>query len=356
MVSHYYFFLKKTSPMQKDKTQLLRLVFIDRKIREGMKSGNYANCSNMAQEYEVSSKSIMRDIDYLKNQRDAPIAYDARKRGYFYSEENFKLPAIDINASDLFALCITEKVLKQHENTPIYEKLRSIFHKIEESLPEKVSIEPSWVNSSISIVGEHRTLIEPHIWAVIAEALQQSKLLSLAYLKPGAGKATKREIEPYHLVSFQGEWYVIGFCRTRKMVLTFAISRIRSAALGSQTFSIPEDFDFQEISRKRFGIFSGEKPFEVTIIFDKKNAPYVKEREWHPSQKMKSRQDGSLQLTLTTSHFLEIKKWILSWGRGAQVLEPDTLRSEIINELAEMSRLYQSLDNCVGTGTINCQH
>ena len=67
--------------IQKDKTQLLRLVFIDKKIREGMRFGNYANCSSMADEYEVSTKSIMRDIDYLKNQCDAPIEYDPSKKG-----------------------------------------------------------------------------------------------------------------------------------------------------------------------------------------------------------------------------------------------------------------------------------
>lgn len=329
--------------MQKDKTQLLRLVFIDRKIREGMKSGNYANCSSMAREYEVSGKSIMRDIDYLKNQRDAPIEYDAKKRGYYYTEENYKLPAIDINASDLFALCITEKVLKQHENTPIYEKLRSFFQKIEESLPEKVTIQPSWISSSISIIGEHRTIIEPKIWAIIAEALQQTKLLALSYMKPGSGSVTKREVEPYHLVSFQGEWYLMGFCRRRAKVLTFAISRIRAAEMRQETFTVPPNFNFQKISQKRFGIFSGREPFQVKIIFDKENAPYVKEREWHPSQKTESRKDGSLLLSLTTSHFLEIKKWVLSWGSGARVLEPESLRGEIIKELEQMTRQYQDI-------------
>ena len=113
--------------IQKDKTQLLRLIFIDKKIREGMRSGIYENCHSMAKEYEVSSKSILRDIDYLKHQCEAPIEYDSSKKGYFYTEENFKMPAININASDLFAICIAEKVLKQHQDTPVYQKLFSVF-------------------------------------------------------------------------------------------------------------------------------------------------------------------------------------------------------------------------------------
>ena len=94
--------------MRKNKVQLLRLVFIDQKIREGMQTGKLANCSGMSREYEVSPKTIMRDIDYLKYQRDAPIEYDSSRKGYFYTEENFSLPALTLNESDLFAICIAQ--------------------------------------------------------------------------------------------------------------------------------------------------------------------------------------------------------------------------------------------------------
>ena len=97
--------------MTRNKNQLLRLIFIDKKIREGMESGVLANCRRMADEYEVSPKSIMRDIDYLKYQRDAPIEYDSQKKGYYYTEEKYTLPAMDISESDLFAICLAEKAL-----------------------------------------------------------------------------------------------------------------------------------------------------------------------------------------------------------------------------------------------------
>jgi predicted DNA-binding transcriptional regulator YafY len=60
---------------------------------------------------------------------------------------------------------------------------------------------------------------------------------------------------------------------------------------------------------------------------------------------MEFRRDGSLLLTLTTSHFLEIKKWILSWGSGARVLEPESLRNEIVTELAQMTQQYHGSNN-----------
>lgn len=326
--------------IQKDKTQLLRMVYIDQKIREGMRCGRYANCQTMAREYEVSTKSIQRDIDYLKYQCEAPIEYDSSKKGYYYTESNFKMPAVQINASDLFAISIAEKVLKQHEDTPIYQKLLSVFKRIEESLPEKVSIHPSWIDNRISIIQQQKTTIIPEIWSSVADALQRNHTLAISYRKPGATHAKKRDVEPYHLVNFQGEWYLVGFCHLRKKILTFSISRIQSAQATNHAFSVPASFDFAETST-RFGIFTGDETYRVRIHFSPHHADYVREREWHPSQKITQQKDGSLIFALTASHLFEIRQWVLSWGAGVTVLEPQELVDQVKNELAAALRHYQ---------------
>ena len=118
--------------MARNKAQLLRLIFVDRSIRKGMRSGKLANCSSMAEAYEVSYKSIMRDIDYLKHQCDAPIEYDPQRHGFYYTEETYQMPAINISESDLFAICVARKALEQHRNTPVYDKLLRVFGRIEQ--------------------------------------------------------------------------------------------------------------------------------------------------------------------------------------------------------------------------------
>jgi len=83
--------------MAKYKPQHARLLFIDREIN----TGRFPNCRKLAQEYEVSGKTIQRDLDYMRYQLDAPLEYSAKHRGYYYTEKNYKLPAIDIKESDL---------------------------------------------------------------------------------------------------------------------------------------------------------------------------------------------------------------------------------------------------------------
>lgn len=326
--------------LKRDKTQLLRHIFIDRKIREGMRSGLLANSTLMAGEYEVSIKSIHRDIDFLKHQCDAPIKYDPRKKGYYYSEENYRMPAVNVNASDLFAICIAEKVLKQHQDTPIYQKLSAVFNRIEDSLPEQVSIHPSWVDSRISIIPHSKTYIVPEIWKTTADALQQSQTLNITYQKPNSS-STQRKIDPYHMANFQGEWYIIAFCHFREKILTLSISRILAAELTDNYFLIPDTFDFNSTT-SRFGIFTGDSLYIIKVLFSKELAPYIHEREWHPSQKTTTNKDGSLVFELSSSHLFEIKQWIMSWGGGAEVLEPEILRREIKEELAKTLNQYIS--------------
>ena len=320
--------------MAKDKTQLLRLLFIDRKIREGMRSGIMANCSSMAAEYEVSAKSILRDIDYLRSQRDAPIAYDATARGYYYTEENYALPAISLNESDLFAICIAEKALRMHEDTPIYGKLQKVFRKIEESLPEKVSIHPTWVEDKLSVIPERQTRLEPEVWEAVSAGLSKNRTLAISYRKPGGEESTERRVDPYHLVRYQGEWYLIGHCHRRGAIVTFAMSRIETAQILESKFSVPEDFDHARYSGTQFGIFSGEREVLVKIRFSREHAPYVREREWHPQQTLAQKKDGSVVLGFPALHLYEVKRWVLSWGFGAKVLAPKELVDSVHKELA----------------------
>ncbi|NTV13502.1 MAG: WYL domain-containing protein [Desulfobulbaceae bacterium] len=324
-----------------NRCQLQRLLFIDRMIREGMQSGRLANCATIAAAYEVSTKSILRDIDYLKNQAGAPIKYIRQRHGFCYTEESYQLPAIQISESDLFAIALARKTLRQYENTPLYQKLVKVFKKIEESLPEKVSVDPAWVDERMSVVPESRTIINPAVWESIAEGLRRNKRLEIRYHKPGSECAEPRLVDPYHTVSFQGEWYLIGHCHRRREIRTFALSRIRTAQVTSEGFTPPADFSFEQYSGHQFGIFQGDRERLVLLLFSPHHRPYVEEREWHREQQLEIRKDGSLLLSFPTKHLFEVKRWVLSWGEGVKVLAPPELADQLRKEIRKTLQAYE---------------
>ena len=321
--------------MAKYKPQHTRLLFIDKKIREG----NFPNCTSLAEEWEVSAKTIQRDLDYMKYQLDAPLEYSAKHRGHRYTEEQYRLPALDIKQSDLFGIYLAEKLLEQYEGTPIYKSLCSVFDKIEQALPEKISVTPLQEQSRFTVIPPFATTVSPDIWEVVIDALRESRQLEITYKTP-AGQPGRRVLDPYHVVRFEGDWYVVGQCHLREDIRTFSLSRMYSATRTGKKFTIPEDFSFRELSGSHFGVHWTEGEIEVKIRFNQRVAEYVKERSWHRSQRIEECGNGDVILSMTVNHLLELKRWILSWGADAQVIEPESFARDIRGTLVNAADLY----------------
>jgi predicted DNA-binding transcriptional regulator YafY len=324
--------------MPKFKPQYRRLLYIDRKLREGA----YPNCSILAAGWEVSTKTIQRDIDYLKWELDAPIDYHRARHGYYYTEESYRLPAINVSESDLFAICVAEKALEQYKGTPLYEKLASVFSRIQESLPEAVAVDPSWADARFSFIAEPAAKIDPGIWSAITRAIKDNRSIHLRHISPEELKQhTERDVDPYHLASYRGQWYLIALCHRSGKIRTFAVSRIDQAELLEQRFELPGDFSIDRLLGSHFGIMWGEEEYKVKIRFSRKVAPYIKERQWHPTQGLSEKRDGSLLLSFTTNHLNEVKDWILTWGPAARVLAPKELVGRMKRDLVAAADLYK---------------
>ena len=309
--------------MQKFKPQYRRLLFIDRMIKEQ----KFPNCISLAQEWEVSDKTSQRDIEYLRDQLDAPIAYDPLKHGYYYTEPSFSLPAISISESDLFAVCVAQTVLSQFRNTPLFKKLSSVFEKIRDALPDKTTIHPSWMSERILVFPEPATRVDPAIWDTLAKAIRDNRRLLIRHALPipKVPSVTERKVDPLYLVSHKGEWYLSSFCHVRQAIRTFAVSRITQATILDEPFSMSAGMTRQRMFGDQFGIIWKDKFYKVRIRFTPEVAPYICERQWHPQQKIQDLRTGGLILEFTTNHFNEVKDWVLSWGPGATVLAPAAL-------------------------------
>lgn len=335
-----FFLLYTFNAMPKTKSQDNRLRTIDQNIRNGMRCGKLANCASISQELEVTRKTILRDIDYLRNNRDAPIVYDQQRWGYYYSEENYVLPSLHLNEGDLVGMLISHKVLEQYKNTPLQGQLNKIFQKITQSLPKKVTINSAWMDNRITVLPDHLSVIRPEVWDIVAQALQREQSLDICYQKPGEQETGKRTVDPYHLTGYQGEWYLIGHCHLRNEVRTFAISRIEEAGILPQHFIPNPDFDYEHGIQANFGIFRGDRNQTVRLRFTSNVRPYVQERLWQEGQKMEEADNGGLILTLSATDLLEMKRWILSWGAEVVVLEPPGLVAEMRRELQEALQQY----------------
>ena len=100
-----------------------------------IQSGNYPNATTLALELEVCTKSIHRDVEFMRDRLGLPLEYDGQRYGYFYTQEVSSFPTLQITEGELFALLVAEKALQQYRGTNFEKPLVSAFKKMAASLP-----------------------------------------------------------------------------------------------------------------------------------------------------------------------------------------------------------------------------
>jgi predicted DNA-binding transcriptional regulator YafY len=136
-------------------------------------------------------------------------------------------------------------------------------------------------------------------------------------------------LEPYHLVAYHGNWYVLALNTAAGHMEAFALSRCRWFARTGHHFTWPAAFDARAFFKDGFGITQEEKAWRVRLLFAKEVGSYIRERKWHRSQELRERPDGSLKLRLETSSRKELRRWIPSWMPHVKVLAQGQLRDPV---------------------------
>jgi proteasome accessory factor B len=298
-------------------------------IHRAIQSGRFPNASVLAGELETSTKSIYRDVEFMRERLDLPIEYDGTRFGYYYAQEVGAFPSLQISEGELVALLVAEKALQQYRGTSFERPLTSAFRKIAASLPDTVSVNFADWDQTISFRTRAEPLLDLKIFDGLARAAAQRQQLVLQYRKPGQPQPEERRVDPYHLANINGDWYLFAYCHLRREIRTFAPSRIQSIQLTGKSFERPRRFSVDGLLAHSFGVHAGAGKYKVVIAFDREVADYVREKRWHPTQRIRELASGGIELELELSGLSEIQRWILSWAGHAWALCPAELAAAV---------------------------
>jgi len=191
------------------------------RIHQTLQSSAFPNASTLAREIEVATKTIHRDIEFMRDRLNLPIEFEPARNGYHYTEEVSAFPTMQITEGELFALVIAEKALQQYRGTSFEKPLLSAIRKMEQALPNTISLNLADVGQTISFRTRAELVLNLEIFDALARAVAQRQQLELAYRKPGQGQPEKRLVDPYHLANINGEWFLFAHDHARKDIRTF---------------------------------------------------------------------------------------------------------------------------------------
>ena len=297
----------------------------------------------LEEKIECSRATVNRAIEDLRDLLWAPLRYDRERNGYYYDEKDgehpYELPGLWFNASELYALLATQKLLAGVEPGLLDGFIAPLRKRIEHLLANE-RLGKGDVERRVRILSMASRATPPDAFTTVAGALMQRRRLAIVYHGRERDAATERTVSPQRLVHYRDNWYLDAWCHTRRGLRSFSLDRIRKAA-GTGAAAV--DIDDKRLDRHfsgAYGIFSGVPGNTALLSFSPERARWVAEERWHRDQQGRFLEDGSFELRIPYDDPRELVMDVLKYGPDVEVLRPASLRREIRTRLAAALARY----------------
>lgn len=318
----------------------LRLYAIDEEVRSGV----YPTARMLATKLEVSLRTIMRDIEFLRDSLSAPLEFDMQNGGWHYTEPTYFLKYTPISKSETFALNLLRPLLSEYANTPLAENLGSLFDKlVEQGVADKPDADKAFCSKYITYIPDVLPSIDSTVFATVIQALGKGHSLQFDYMGLKDDALKPREADPYHVVSHRGSWYVIAYCHDRQAVRLFSFSRMMHVRVTDSEYTIPDDFDVTKYVDVNMGVWMAEhEVFQVKLLFDKSVAVFARERHWGANQTAEVHDDGSVEVCFETTQMTETMRLVMGQCGTCRVLAPAELRDNVQKAAEKIAAEHKS--------------
>jgi predicted DNA-binding transcriptional regulator YafY len=294
---------------------------------------------DLAARFETSVRTIYRDMQAL-SEAGVPVA-GAPGTGYSLMEGYF-LPPVSFTVEEAAALLVGADFVELRFDAEYGAKARRSREKIEAILPESVREETARVRSAIRLLNEGAGGIrarEKAVFEQLRQAILEKRRVRFRYAKklPEAdgNRLSEREADPYGLVLAQGAWMLVAFCGLRRDIRHFRLSRMSEFAVLEERFEFPPGFRLEDHRP------ADDRNVLVRALVDPDIADRVRERDnFYLEAFEPAGGDGRWLATFRVRRVEELVPWVLGWGAGVQVLEPESLRIRLREEIGKMRERY----------------
>jgi predicted DNA-binding transcriptional regulator YafY len=305
---------------------------------------NGISAAKLASLRHVHPRTIRRDLQALA--RAGFPLYDDKSNGTsMWKLRGRPFRALDqtgLGLTEICALYLGHTMMRTLAGSPLLDDAERAMAKIERALPRSCRAFLDGLPGVIKAKGRGRKKGDDRrtrdIVGRILDAFMRERRCEMRYAKPGAA-ATRYVLDPHRMVYADGGLYLLAFVPAYGEIRTFAVERMETFALTDEAFTwrpLPA-----EPFAHSLGVHTGA-PERVVLEFTADAAPYVRERDWHPSQRLQeATRDGGVVLTLDVCVDYALRAWILGFGAAVRVVQPVELAQEIFETAHAMRRRYQ---------------
>ncbi len=248
-----------------------------------------------------------------------------------------------ISGRELVSILLMEELSKKYETSPFRDSIRSAMEKFIKVLDDPVTYDVPSLEKILTAEVPAFPSVDLTIFDALIQAVENRESVVLKYFSGQKASITDKPCDPYYIINYKDNWYLVAFCHEKQDYRDFLINRIISIEYTGTKFAPDPKFNIEE-HKKKSQLFKGMSvPMEVIVEFDKYAAHWIRVRPIHPTQKIKERPDGSLEISFKLYTFENIIRWVLSFGEHARVLAPPDLQERVRKAISRMNFLYNRL-------------
>ncbi|MCM1989778.1 helix-turn-helix transcriptional regulator [Oceanirhabdus seepicola] len=291
----------------------------------------------LAEQLEVSTRTILRDIDTINEAGIPIISYQGRDGG-FGIMSSFKIDKNFLSRQEVSTLLMS---LRGIEKAYISQELRSIMDKLEHIQDTIQNSEDSKNNVLFDFSSWGKSGYTEKKVKCIRDAINYKNVIRFMYFNAN-GTYTERDIDPIHLLFKSTSWYVYGFCRVRNDYRLFKLSRIKNLEITDELFERKnmESYEFDQ----DYSYGHNERKNDKILLKFKKEA-VNKLCDYIDVEAMEFKEDGYVYAELN----FPIDEWsigfILGFGEEVEVIDPVFLKNIIIDKVEKINKLYKSAND-----------
>ncbi|WP_276372713.1 WYL domain-containing protein [Chryseolinea sp. H1M3-3] len=292
----------------------------------------------MEQDLVVSKRSVEADLHTMRHDErlgyNAPIKYCRKNLGYYYTDPDYSIERVPLNAKDQRALTFAINTLKKYKDFPLVHQFQGLVEKLGRVVDSQqhesiISFETVPYQKGI----EH---LDPLINAIL-----DKQPLRLEY-KKFTGKSDVHTFHPYFLKEYKNRWYVRGYSEKIRFYPTLGLDRIENFQPASVMYKPNKKTDQDAYFKHTIGITLGKgSPEEVRLYFSPMQANYIKTQFLHHTQEVVQDDAHGLVIKLMIIPNYELLQLLLGFGSEVEVLGPEKLREQMKEMVGKMGERYK---------------
>ncbi len=289
----------------------------------------------------ICDSTIEKDMFAMKMEHDAPIAYSKKNKGYYYKDQNFSINDIPLSEDDLNSIKFAVKTLSQFREVDLFKQFGNAIDKI----VDRINISSNPMDDDISNFVQFETALSSQgneFLAPILASIKDNNIIEFVYTSYITDKPKKRTVIPLLLKEYRNRWYLISFDIDKNDIITYALERMQDLVQTEEFGVKPNDFDPDIFFKHAIGITSSkDEPITIVLKADKIASKYILSQPFHSSQRIikEGKNRTSFELKIVNSE--EFVRSILSYGNGIEIIEPESLRNEMISRIKGLAKLYE---------------